>query len=263
MEAFRCGAHSSGKDQEYANVVSKRNSPPQRRDGAINDERAVGSRDLVGGRRRLSSLHLLLAPLLRVRGPLGRLSRRRRDLNLRQHLHAAVDLGDVLHHVVGDAALLRVLARVRRCHRTHGGRVSRCANGKPHSTLRAVCIMGKRAHPWARQQWHGRRVCQPAMGQPGLQEGTKQACSSRTRTSMILDSINLYSSGLEATLALSSAAKSGCAHRRARSHRTLWNQSTASRHGRPHSGAQMPGHLGACMCRRGFALACAGGEVSG
>ena len=197
----------------------------------------------MGGRRRRSSLNHLLAPLRRVLGPLRHLSRRRLDLNVRQHLHAAVDLGDVLHHVVGDAALLRVLARVRRCRRTHGARVSHCANGKT-ALFVLFCIRGKRAHPWARQQWRGRQVCQPAMGQPGLQEGTKQACSSRTRTSMILDSINLYSSGLEATLALSSAAKSGCAHRRARSHRTLWKQSTASRHGRLHSSANMPGHWG-------------------
>ena len=69
---------------------------------------------------------------------------------------------------------------------------------------------------------------------------------------MILDSINLYSSGLEATLALSSAAKSGCAHRRARSHRTLWNQSAAK---------GTAGPIPVRRCQGIWGLACAGGAL--
>ena len=127
--------------------------------------------------RRKSTLDCILGPLLRGRLPLGLLSRRRRHIDVRQHLHAAVGLGDVPDHVVGDAALLRVLARVRRCQDTQGGRGASVAarTGKPCGSL-CCLLQGKRAHPWARQQWRGRRVCQPAMGQPGRQEAARQAC---------------------------------------------------------------------------------------
>ena len=130
--------------------------PHRQQWGAINEERtsrrasskSTGSGEISHPRflhlvrrdalRRHCSLDCILAPLLRVRLPLGLLSRRRRHIDVRQHLHAAVGPGDVPDHVVGDAALLRVLARVRRCQDTQGGgRISRCANGKPC----ALCVL--------------------------------------------------------------------------------------------------------------------------
>ena len=97
--------------------------------------------------RRHCSLQCILAPLLRVRLPLGLLSRRRRHIDVRQHLHAAVGPGDVPDHVVGDAALLRVLARVRRCQDTQGGGVSVAARTANPAALCVLLASGQARSP--------------------------------------------------------------------------------------------------------------------
>ena len=97
----------------------------------------------------------------------------------------------------------------------------------------------------------------------GVTKRRGRPAGARTRTSAILASMVLYSSGLAATLALRSAANLGCAHERARNHHTLWNQSTASRHGRPHFGAHRGARaLGGLCCAEGWRVH-GGREVSG
>ena len=215
--------------------------------------------------RRHCSLDCILAPLLRVRLPLGLLSRRRRHIDVRQHLHAAVGPGDVPDHVVGDAALLRVLARVRRCQDTQGGgRISRCANGSPCRSLCAACCRASALTLGRVNSGADAGFVSLPWDNRGVKKRRGRPAGARTRTSAILASMVLYSSGLAATLALRSAANPGCAHERARNHHAPWNRSTASRHGRLHfgahtgaralGGARVAGRAGVCM---------GGREVSG